>query len=280
MTRKLGKQFFSWLPVVLILIVSFASGLFELLCVALISLFICAWVLFLLGHKLVLGKSEIGKLEAIELEVQIDLLDVLYNRRVSKNEDRFFALRGILELPAAAQLPPPDYSKPLGEIYQELTIHMAKTTGSLKVLIPAALSSFPDPGYPSWIPNWTAHCDALWARPPRMWRDLDATPGSTPHWKVDGVGSWAEVVSPRPKDSSSYQLHQILQNEGFLRCYAERTASKQHCVVPDSFGRAVSAWTPVSHRSKSGRCEYQRCMEQLDHQWVGFVLGSARRQIK
>jgi hypothetical protein len=92
-----------------------------------------------------------------------------------------------VELLAAAKLPPPDYSKPLGEIYQELTVLMARTTGSLNVLIPAALSSFPDPGYPSWIPDWTAHFDALWTRPPRMWHDQDATPGSTAYWKVDGA---------------------------------------------------------------------------------------------
>jgi hypothetical protein len=186
-TGKLFEQFFSWIPIVLIPIVSFASDLFELLFVATIGLLTFAWMPYLLRRKLASGKTEIGKLEAIELEVQVNLLDVLYNRRATRNEDRCFALRGIVELLAAAKLPPPDYSKPLGEIYQELTVLMARTTGSLNVLIPAALSSFPDPGYPSWIPDWIAHFDALWTRPPRMWHDQDATPGSTAYWKVDGA---------------------------------------------------------------------------------------------
>ena len=103
-TGKVFEQFFSWIPIVLIPIVSSASDLFELLFLATISLLTFAWMPYLLRRKLASGKTEIGKLEAIELEVQINLLDVLYNRRASKNEDRNFALWGIVKLLAAAKL--------------------------------------------------------------------------------------------------------------------------------------------------------------------------------
>ncbi len=69
------------IPTFLIPIVSFASTLFELLFVALISLLTFAWMPYFLRRRLASVKTEIGKPKVIELEGQIDLLDVLYNRR-------------------------------------------------------------------------------------------------------------------------------------------------------------------------------------------------------
>jgi hypothetical protein len=72
---------------------------------------------YFLRRKLALNKTEIGKLKAIELKIQVNLLDVLYNRRAIRNENRYFALREIMKLLVAAKLSFPDYSKLFGKIY-------------------------------------------------------------------------------------------------------------------------------------------------------------------
>ena len=113
----------------------------------------------------------------------IDLVDGLCTRKATKPGDKAFALRGILQQVAVSKLLPPKYSRPLEQIYKELTVHVLEVTESLQLLLLAAMNRFL--GQPSWVTKWDEEFDSFWVRPSLSldpWEN--ATPDSQAAWQL------------------------------------------------------------------------------------------------
>jgi hypothetical protein len=89
-----------------------------------------------------------------------ELLIGLYSRTATDPKDMAFGMWAILEQEGTVNLPDPDYSHNVAEIYRALTIHLAHITQSLDLLLLAAVRGVP--GQPSWVPDWSAHGQHEW----------------------------------------------------------------------------------------------------------------------
>ena len=108
-----------------------------------------------------------------------DLVHALINRGSRDPKDKAFGIHSILEKRRNAKLLTPDYTISQGQIFKDLTINIILGTGSLKPLVLAAIRRLP--GYPTWIPDWSARFDQLW-EPSFLTipSHMGVTPGSEP----------------------------------------------------------------------------------------------------
>lgn len=113
-----------------------------------------------------------------------DLVDGITSRKARDPKDKAFALRAILQKMSKDDLPVPDYNCSLGQIYKELCVQLIQATGSLHLLLPAALNSCP--GQPSWIPDWSKEFSSLWLdRLLTTDSKSNVVRGLQPFWKWD-----------------------------------------------------------------------------------------------
>ena len=118
---------------------------------------------------------------SMEAEISaIDLVDGLCMRKATRSEDNAFALQGILQYISGTRLPKPDYARPLGVIYKELTVGIMASTEARHFLLPAALSHAQ--GAPTWVPDWSLEFNAFWFNPAL---GTVATANSGESWKYD-----------------------------------------------------------------------------------------------
>jgi len=96
-----------------------------------------------------------------KVSTALDLVEGLSTREAEHDKDKAFALQSILQRLLRTELPAPNYSRPLEEIYKELTIHVIQVTNSLQLLLLSSLNSLPVG--PSWVPNWAANVDPFWS---------------------------------------------------------------------------------------------------------------------
>ncbi|KAK5230901.1 hypothetical protein LTR72_000081 [Exophiala xenobiotica] len=75
-------------------------------------------------------------------------------KQSTKPEDRVFSLYSVLK-ELGVQLPLPDYSKPVPQIFAEAAIAFIEKDQSLDMLL-EALSDTRRPGLPSWVPDWSS----------------------------------------------------------------------------------------------------------------------------
>jgi hypothetical protein len=122
------------------------------------------------------GKRKGGKFRKRKAEEKdtalVDLVDAIYSRRATNSKDLAFGLEAVLSILMKRDLPPPDYSKSLSDIYREFTVHLFEATGALYPLLPAALTEYS--GQPSWVPDWQADLASqkFWLRPIVQWSSI------------------------------------------------------------------------------------------------------------
>ncbi|KAI0152473.1 heterokaryon incompatibility protein-domain-containing protein [Hypoxylon sp. NC0597] len=112
------------------------------------------------------------------------VLQAIRTRHATNDKDRSYAAYGALQRLGIRELSSPDYSKPLGQVYRELTRDMLRYNPTLiHLLMDAGIST--SMGGPSWVPDWRIAAGRQWVRtnyiinPP----ELAATPSSA---------AWAE----------------------------------------------------------------------------------------
>jgi hypothetical protein len=87
-------------------------------------------------------------------------VDGIITRKTTDPKDKAFGVRALLEC-IEGPLPAPDYSRPVADIFRELTFQLLSATGSLHAIVPAAL--FRCPGQPSWVADWSKEIPPMWA---------------------------------------------------------------------------------------------------------------------
>jgi hypothetical protein len=105
-----------------------------------------------------------------------DLPRVLIARKATKPEDKVFSVHSVLQRLKDHEIPPPDHSKSIGELYLDLCIQLFPVY-STSVLTMAALKSIP--GQPSWVPDWSQAHPALEIYFRQSTRDLDCGQANT-----------------------------------------------------------------------------------------------------
>ena len=81
------------------------------------------------------------------------LLDATSERGSTNPKDKVFALDGLLRL-MGVNMPSPDYSKPVRQIYQDMTVTAIQQDGNLNILY--QLTGFPtEYGLSSWVPDFS-----------------------------------------------------------------------------------------------------------------------------
>lgn len=89
-----------------------------------------------------------------------DLVDAIVSRKAKEPKDKIFAIRSVMRRYTKYDLPSPDYSVPLGELYKSLCLQLIYPLDDFRFLLPAALRSCP--GEPSWVPDWTFQGTNFW----------------------------------------------------------------------------------------------------------------------
>jgi hypothetical protein len=74
--------------------------------------------------------------------------------------DKAFGIQATLKILLPHTLPPPDYTRPLGQVYKESAVQIIQATNSLRLLLVAAENGFP--GQQSWVPDWSKPAGAFW----------------------------------------------------------------------------------------------------------------------
>lgn len=111
----------------------------------------------------------------------MDLANAICAREAGEIRDKAFALQAILQRLMEKELPVPNSSRLVDDIYEELTVRVLDATQSLQFLTYAAWS--PLPGKSSWVPNWADGFERLWLQPPIVGGEpYNATPGSKSSW--------------------------------------------------------------------------------------------------
>lgn len=88
----------------------------------------------------------------------LTLLDLLQGSRrcdATDLRDKVYGLYPLIE--NETELPPPDYTKPIGVVYRETAAHIIKQNGRLDILGFAGAARHPKTrplGLPSWVPDW------------------------------------------------------------------------------------------------------------------------------
>jgi hypothetical protein len=115
---------------------------------------ICQNVCSIDQYRRVLHRGS-GKME------HLSLLSVLHGSRrcdATDLRDKIYGLYPLVE--PQHELPSPDYSRPIDQIYRETAAYIIRTTGRLDVLGFAGAARHPATRHlnlPSWVPDWHAH---------------------------------------------------------------------------------------------------------------------------
>jgi hypothetical protein len=99
-------------------------------------------------------------------EAKIELLPgvkrAIRLRSATNPKDRSYAMYGVLKS-LGVTLTTPDYTKPLGQIYQELSLDILNWNGDLNVLLDGGYPHLP--AAPTWAPNWNVAAEKGWLDP-------------------------------------------------------------------------------------------------------------------
>lgn len=91
--------------------------------------------------------------EKADIENHSSIFRYLNSLHCSRDHDRVFGLHAILKA-LGYNLLPPDYGRPVSEVFQEFAVSSIRLSGSLLPLT-TTLPPKPSTGLPSWIPNWS-----------------------------------------------------------------------------------------------------------------------------
>ncbi|KAK4448397.1 heterokaryon incompatibility protein-domain-containing protein [Podospora aff. communis PSN243] len=87
------------------------------------------------------------------------IVQALRERRASEPKDRAYALGAVLRN-LGINSPPPDYSKPLGQVYHELWLELLAFRPALVLLLVDTGKRLS--GAPSWVPDWSTAGQRAW----------------------------------------------------------------------------------------------------------------------
>ncbi|KAK8015199.1 hypothetical protein PG990_008495 [Apiospora arundinis] len=85
----------------------------------------------------------------------------LYHRNAKERRDMAFGMWAVLERGGALNLPAPDASLSIADIYRTFATHISQITQRADLILLAAIQGFDD--QPSWVPDWSAHGNNNWA---------------------------------------------------------------------------------------------------------------------
>lgn len=154
-------------------------------------------------------------------------LEAVITRKCSRPEDKAFGLQAVVSIKAGRQLPPPDMTTSLGNIYQQFTKSLYYATEDLRFLSMAAITEICGEvgiyGQPSWVPDWSLAPDVgvEWLDPFRV---APARPGGI------FLGTHSEPMN----------MHQLLTTKSFCE-FQDGSLPKivirgyHYCTVADTF---------------------------------------------
>jgi hypothetical protein len=126
-------------------------------------------------------------------------------------KDKIFAFHGILGL-LDIQLPAPDYSKPVSQIYREAAAASIFHDSSLMLLSSLTGESFVT-GLPSWVPDWS-NKDVI--NEAALWSEARATNLSSPIFEISQDQSLltlrGKIINTIDKVSVDYPEHSLLRS--------------------------------------------------------------------
>ncbi|KAI1399529.1 heterokaryon incompatibility protein-domain-containing protein [Hypoxylon fuscum] len=132
------------------------------------------------------------------------VVQAIRTRRATDAKDHAYSAYGVLQRLGVKKLASPDYSKPLGQVYQELTVDLLRWRPALLSLIVDAGT-----GYhlqcPSWVPDWR-HAAS------KQWIDTGYVLN-----KVPGINSLVGPVTLPPSPSVEFRGQQELVIKGIRK---------------------------------------------------------------
>ncbi|KAI0897300.1 heterokaryon incompatibility protein-domain-containing protein [Annulohypoxylon nitens] len=91
------------------------------------------------------------------------ILQTIRTREATDERDRSYAAYGVLQRLGIKNLSQPDYSKSLGQVYQDLIRDLLQwNPTTLSLLLDAGV--YPQNDYPSWVPHWSTAAKSQWIR--------------------------------------------------------------------------------------------------------------------
>ncbi|KAI1212732.1 heterokaryon incompatibility protein-domain-containing protein [Annulohypoxylon truncatum] len=133
---------------------SVAFGVFISFLVS--CLYIPCWTVITSRFKIDHGRSRDTYLAGI--------VQTIRTREATNDKDRSYATYGILQRLGIKDLSQSEYSKPLGQVYQELIKDFLKwNPATISLLLDAGVHS--NIGGPSWVPDWSIAAKRQWIHP-------------------------------------------------------------------------------------------------------------------
>jgi hypothetical protein len=135
------------------------------------------------------GRSKIPR--SVTMQRVSDFANIcmeLCTRKVKEPKDKSFAVHAFLKK-LSTHCSTPDYGKPTGQIYRELSTQILEMSSSLQILLAASVSSMP--AEPSWVADWNADFNSFWIKPESIFdrRKYRATKNSKSIWKWGASGN-------------------------------------------------------------------------------------------
>lgn len=98
--------------------------------------------------------------ERLKTFITETFVEALYSRNATVPKDMAFGMWAIIQQGSAIDLPAPNYSDSIGNIYRVFTVRVIQFAHSLDSLALAAVKSSED--QPSWVPDWSANKSHDW----------------------------------------------------------------------------------------------------------------------
>lgn len=185
-------------------------------------LFLAATMFFVLARSY---RFEVST-ERRKRAVKEDFTDALYSRNATVSKDMAFGMWAVMER-GGTNLPPPDYSNSVGDIYRLFTTRMSQFTHSLdSVLIAAARSS---DGQPTWVPDWSTNRNHDWINSEYKAQTTDEcgyyTFESTWHAFLHTIIPIKELLAIRQQPRFSFDTTEMI-----LKLYAREIGKIRTCL--------------------------------------------------
>jgi hypothetical protein len=172
----------------------------------------------------------------------VDLVDALLYRKAKLEHDKAFALRNILQRLSVVNIPQPNYSQPLDEVFSDLNYHLSRAIGFSRLL--AVASTIPLPGHASWMVDWSKKYDAFWTSNPRSGFEAVGSFQDLKAWSVDCKRGQGTVTLKRELECTVFGI-----------CYVKRCFE---------FKPTNDIWDTVGHAHNLGiGLELARCTRDI-----------------